>query len=203
MCAFTIVDVAFDWERLSINGYVYSTLITLTENLTIYALFIKQFWTTATSNTNINGEVELTASIDGQAKTITEASLRRHLKLEDKGGIISLPNTEIFEQLASQRYATDSDKLTFQKVTRGYSGDDIPLFSSMITAPDTSPSRIMSSPSLSPQHTPNTKKVYGTAIPKLAKRVKKLEMQVKTGKASRRIKIVLSEDEAVEEDSSK
>ncbi|GJV22800.1 hypothetical protein Tco_1375495 [Tanacetum coccineum] len=49
----------------------------------------------------------------------------------------------------------------------------------------------------------NTKKVYGTAITKLAKRVKKLEKQVKTGKASRRTKIVLSEDEAVEEDSSK
>ncbi|GKB79663.1 hypothetical protein Tco_0946558 [Tanacetum coccineum] len=41
-----------------------------------------------------------------------------------------------------------------KRVTRGYSGDDIPLFSSMITAPDTSPSRITSSPSLSPQHTP-------------------------------------------------
>ncbi|GJU45699.1 hypothetical protein Tco_1202965 [Tanacetum coccineum] len=49
---------------------------------TIYASFIKQFWTTATSSTNVNGEVELTASIDGQAKTITEASLRRHLKRE-------------------------------------------------------------------------------------------------------------------------
>ncbi|GJY95520.1 hypothetical protein Tco_0511881 [Tanacetum coccineum] len=40
----------------------------------------------ATASTNVNGEVELTASIDGQAKTITEASLRRHLKLEDNGG---------------------------------------------------------------------------------------------------------------------
>ncbi|GJY32246.1 reverse transcriptase domain-containing protein [Tanacetum coccineum] len=223
----------------------------------------------ATSSTNVNGEVELTANIDGQAKTITEASLRRHLKLEDNGGITSLPNTEIFEQLALMGYATDSDKLTFQKVTRGYSSDDIPLFSSMITAPDTSPSRITSSPSLSPQHTPvsapstspppitetspteepapiphesplqsvhslgcdegsvslnelmdlvtqltnkvgglenelkNTKKVYGTAITKLAKRVKKLEMQVKTSKASRRTKIVLSEDDDVDEDSSK
>ncbi|GKE48652.1 hypothetical protein Tco_1479910, partial [Tanacetum coccineum] len=47
----------------------------LTENPTIYASFIKQFWTTATASTNVNGEVELTASIDGQAKTITEASL--------------------------------------------------------------------------------------------------------------------------------
>ncbi|GKF91302.1 hypothetical protein Tco_0275003, partial [Tanacetum coccineum] len=71
----------------------------LTENLTIYASFIKQFWTTATSSTNVNGEVELTASIDRQAKTITEASLERHLKLENNGGITSLPNIEIFEQL--------------------------------------------------------------------------------------------------------
>ncbi|GJT79465.1 hypothetical protein Tco_1053807 [Tanacetum coccineum] len=39
--------------------------------------------TIATASTNVNGEVELTASIDGQDKTITEASLRRHLKLED------------------------------------------------------------------------------------------------------------------------
>ncbi|GJT75400.1 hypothetical protein Tco_1042125 [Tanacetum coccineum] len=190
----------------------------LTENPTIYASFIKQFWTTATASTNVNGEVKLTASIDGQAKTITEASLRRHLKLEDNGGITSLPNTEIFEQLALMRYATDSDKLTFQKgnfspqwrffihtilhclspkktsweqfssniataiiclstnrtfnfskfifnamvknldnphkFLIGYSGDDISLFPFMITAPETSPSRITSSPSLSPQHTP-------------------------------------------------
>ncbi|GJT02272.1 hypothetical protein Tco_0823441 [Tanacetum coccineum] len=205
----------------------------LTENPTIYASFIKQFWTTATASTNVNGEVELTASIDGQAKTITEASFRRHLKLEDNGGITSLPNIKIFEQLA---------------LMRGYSGEDIPLFPSMITAPETSPSRITSSPSVSPQHTPvsapstspppitetlptakepalmphelplqsltnkvgslenelkNTKKVYGTAITKLVKRVKKLEKQVKTGKASRRTKIVLSEDEAIEDDSSK
>ncbi|GJZ18637.1 hypothetical protein Tco_0554760 [Tanacetum coccineum] len=202
----------------------------LTENPTIYASFIKQFWTTATSSTNVNGEVELTASIDGQAKTITEASLRRHIKLEVNGGITFLPNTEIFEQLALMGYATDSDKLTFQKVTRGYSGEDTPLFPSMITAPATSPSKITSSPSLSPQHTPgsvslnelmdlvtqltnkvrglenelkNTKKVYGTAVTKLTKRVKKLEIQVKTGKASRRTKIVLSKDDIVEEDSSK
>ncbi|GJZ99415.1 hypothetical protein Tco_0671966 [Tanacetum coccineum] len=247
----------------------------ITENPTIYASFIKQFWTTATASTNVNGEVELTASIDGQAKTTTEASLRRHLKLEDNGGITSLPNTEIFEKLALMGYATDSDKLTFQKaketsstphknlshsctytesfsnmkrVTRGYSGDDIPLFPSMIIAPETSPSRITSSPSLSPQRTPfgapstspppitettptakepalmpyesplqsltnkvgsleneltNTKKVYGSAITKLVKRVKKLEKQVKTGKARRRIKIVLSTDEVVDEDSSK
>ncbi|GJY37251.1 hypothetical protein Tco_0422629 [Tanacetum coccineum] len=35
-----------------------------------------------------------------RVKTITEASLRRHLKLEDNGGITTLHNSEIFEQLA-------------------------------------------------------------------------------------------------------
>ncbi|GJR23323.1 hypothetical protein Tco_0971850 [Tanacetum coccineum] len=72
----------------------------LTENPTIYVSFIKQFWKTATARTSANGEVELTTTIDGQVKTITEASLRRHLKLEDNGGITTLPNSEIFEQLA-------------------------------------------------------------------------------------------------------
>ncbi|GJT66373.1 hypothetical protein Tco_1017853 [Tanacetum coccineum] len=180
----------------------------LIENPTIYVSFIKQFWRTATARTSATGEVELTATIDGQEKTITEASLRRHLKLEDNGGVTTLPNSEIFEQLALMGYATDSDKLTFQKgnfspqwrffihtilhclspkktaweqfssniataiiclaTTRtfnfskfifdamGYYGEDIPLFSSMITASETSPLRITSSPSLSHQHTPFT-----------------------------------------------
>ncbi|GJV33524.1 hypothetical protein Tco_1393924 [Tanacetum coccineum] len=41
--------------------------------------------------------------------TITEASLRRHLKLDDHDGITSIPNSEIFEQLALMEYHTDSD----------------------------------------------------------------------------------------------
>ncbi|GKF94797.1 hypothetical protein Tco_0284497, partial [Tanacetum coccineum] len=70
-----------------------------------------------------NGEVQLTATIDGHSMTITdghsmtitEASLIRHLKLDDHDGITSIPNSEIFEQLALMGYHTDSDKLTFQK----------------------------------------------------------------------------------------
>ncbi|GJV02318.1 hypothetical protein Tco_1335887 [Tanacetum coccineum] len=81
----------------------------LTENPTIYVSFIKQFWKTATARTSANGEVELTATIDGQVKTITEASLRRHLKLEDNGGITTLPNSEIFEQLALMGIVVSDD----------------------------------------------------------------------------------------------
>ncbi|GKF45999.1 hypothetical protein Tco_0135801, partial [Tanacetum coccineum] len=54
-------------------------------------------------------------TIDGHSMTITEGSLRRHLKLDDQDGISSLPNSEIFEQLVLMGYHTDSDKLTFQK----------------------------------------------------------------------------------------
>ncbi|GJY16352.1 hypothetical protein Tco_0386774 [Tanacetum coccineum] len=54
----------------------------------------------ATAGTSANRDVEITATIDGHVKTITEASLRRHLKLEDNGGVTTLPNSEIFEQLA-------------------------------------------------------------------------------------------------------
>ncbi|GKF40271.1 hypothetical protein Tco_0120332, partial [Tanacetum coccineum] len=53
-----------------------------------------------TARTSANGEVELTAIINGHVKTITEAFLRRHLKLEDNGGVTTLPNSEIFKQLA-------------------------------------------------------------------------------------------------------
>ncbi|GKA24005.1 hypothetical protein Tco_0710038 [Tanacetum coccineum] len=48
-----------------------------------------------------------------------------------------------------------------------------------------------------------TKKVYSSALTKLILRVKKLEKKVKTNKARRRARIVISEDEDVEEDSSK
>nr|GEU86733.1 copia protein [Tanacetum cinerariifolium] len=59
-----------------------------------------QFWRTASTRTLNNGEIELNATIDGQDKTIIEASARRHLKMVDAGGISTLPTTEIFEQLA-------------------------------------------------------------------------------------------------------
>ncbi|GJT51509.1 hypothetical protein Tco_0977666 [Tanacetum coccineum] len=87
----------------------------LTKKPEIYILFIKQFWRTAKASTDTNEEVTITAIIDGQSKAITKASLRRHLKLEDHDGITSIPNSEIFEQLALMGYQTDSDKLTFQK----------------------------------------------------------------------------------------
>ncbi|GKD64316.1 hypothetical protein Tco_1306424 [Tanacetum coccineum] len=48
-----------------------------------------------------------------------------------------------------------------------------------------------------------TKKTYITALTKLVLRVKKLEYKLKSGKARRKAKIVLSDDEEIAEDSSK
>ncbi|GJX31382.1 hypothetical protein Tco_0241237, partial [Tanacetum coccineum] len=48
-----------------------------------------------------------------------------------------------------------------------------------------------------------TKKTYSTALTKLVLRVKKLEYKLKSGKARRKAKIVLSDDEEIAEDSSK
>ncbi|GJU02782.1 ribonuclease H-like domain-containing protein [Tanacetum coccineum] len=54
----------------------------LTENPTIHVSLIQQFWQTATANTLDSGEVQITATIDGKVKLVSEASIRRHLKLE-------------------------------------------------------------------------------------------------------------------------
>ncbi|GJW28361.1 hypothetical protein Tco_0045236 [Tanacetum coccineum] len=87
----------------------------LTKKPDVCVSFIKQFWRSAEVSTAENGEVKITATIDGHSLTITEGSLRRHLKLDDQDGLSSIPNSEIFEQLARMGYHTDSDKLTFQK----------------------------------------------------------------------------------------
>nr|GEW34487.1 putative reverse transcriptase domain-containing protein [Tanacetum cinerariifolium] len=86
----------------------------LTAN-TIYVSLIHQFWKTASASTLEDGMMKITATIDGRIKTITEVSIRRHLKLEDSEGISSLPNNEIFEQLALIGCVSDSDRLTYNK----------------------------------------------------------------------------------------
>ncbi|GJS88077.1 hypothetical protein Tco_0770713 [Tanacetum coccineum] len=361
---------------------------------------LKTIWSGKVSTAE-NGEVKITATIDGHSLTITEGSLRRHLKLDDQDGLSSIPNSEIFEQLARMGYNTDSDKLTFQKgafspqwrflihnilhclspkktaweqfssniaaaliclatnrkynfsrmifehmvsnissphkflmyprfiqicldmqrnqlqqhtrlypvpslsmkvfnnmkrPTKGFSGQEVDLFPTMLHVPEPSPSpsRITSSPSHSPEHSPSpthsptpehitveltqlspvqsspaqpsptqpslthlspraehhfpiphdlplhtvhshgsdegrlqlnelmnlvtkisdrigalevdlkkTKKTYSSAYTKLILRVKKLESQLKTGKARRKARVVLSDDEVIEDDSSK
>ncbi|GKB09335.1 putative ribonuclease H-like domain-containing protein [Tanacetum coccineum] len=223
----------------------------LTEGSSLYISLIEQFWQTAALSTTKDGVCAITATIDGRDKIITEASIRRHLKLQDSKGLISLPNAEIFEQLTRMgTYSTPTltNKLfnNMRRASKGYSGVVTPLFDTMLVqpqdeAPSTSPSRITSLPSLSSHHTTSstpttppsiqtthkaeetatmphdlplpgdrvmvveedlkqTKKAYSTAFTKLVLKVKKLEQQVRSGKARRRARIVLLEDKDAAED---
>ncbi|GJV51508.1 putative ribonuclease H-like domain-containing protein [Tanacetum coccineum] len=94
-----LIATAADAIQVSIVGLTYYWYA-LTENPTIYVLLIQQFWNTATARTLDNGEMEITATIDRKVKIVSEASIRRHLKLEDSDGISNLPTTKIFVQLA-------------------------------------------------------------------------------------------------------
>nr|GEX39442.1 hypothetical protein [Tanacetum cinerariifolium] len=51
-----------------------------------------------------NQETKILATVDGKPRTISESSLRRHLKLNDEEGISSLPDTELFENLSLMGY---------------------------------------------------------------------------------------------------
>ncbi|GJW97129.1 hypothetical protein Tco_0178937, partial [Tanacetum coccineum] len=86
----------------------------LTYNPTIYDSLVKQFWQTATANTIANGTLEINAAIDTIGYTITEASIRDKLQLEDATGITMLPNDAIFEGIGQMGYPTDGT-FTFWK----------------------------------------------------------------------------------------
>ncbi|GJY98094.1 hypothetical protein Tco_0515004 [Tanacetum coccineum] len=94
----------------------------LTTNPTIYVSLIEKLWQTTTVKTVDNGEQEITTTVDGKEFTVTEASVRRHIKLADVEGISVLPTTEIFDQLSLMGYVLTDDKLTFQKVESEGSG---------------------------------------------------------------------------------
>ncbi|GJW32767.1 hypothetical protein Tco_0052799 [Tanacetum coccineum] len=68
----------------------------LTTNPTIYDSLLKQFWQTTTANTKADGSLEINATIDTIRYTITEASIRDSLQLDDAAGITMLPNDELF-----------------------------------------------------------------------------------------------------------
>nr|GEU82541.1 hypothetical protein [Tanacetum cinerariifolium] len=139
----------------------------------------------------------------------------RHLKLEDFDGISTLPNTEIFEKLA---LIGNGEKLGLV---------DIPLFQTMLVQGpilqgkgltvlvDITHSQVLQQPHNHHFHHPlgyqsdrklrltTDKEVYSIVVTKLIMKVKKLEKIVKSTKARRRAKIVVSDDEDAAEDTSK
>nr|GFB62046.1 synaptobrevin, longin-like domain protein [Tanacetum cinerariifolium] len=60
--------------------------------------------------------IHILATVDGIQRTVSEASLRRNLKLRDEDGIVSIPDTELFENLTLMGYnISQNQKFTFQK----------------------------------------------------------------------------------------
>ncbi|GJW66210.1 hypothetical protein Tco_0118094 [Tanacetum coccineum] len=134
-----------------------------------------------------NGEIELTAIIDGKVKIVTKASIRRHLQLANSNGISSLPNTNIFKQLSLigvNTLGSDKGSMTLQEL--------------MVLC--TTLSKKVESLETDLQQ---TKLTCGAAYTKLIKKVKKLENKVKSSQARRRAKIIVSNDEDDLEDPSK
>nr|GEY61537.1 uncharacterized mitochondrial protein AtMg00810-like [Tanacetum cinerariifolium] len=70
----------------------------LTVKPTIYVSHIRQFWSTARIETT-DEETHILAIVDGIQRTMSESSLRRNLKLRDEDGIVSISDTELFENL--------------------------------------------------------------------------------------------------------
>nr|GEX65450.1 hypothetical protein [Tanacetum cinerariifolium] len=92
----------------------------LTINPTVYVLHIRQFWSTASIETTDEG-TKILATVNGKPRTISKSSIRSNLKLNDEEGISSLPDAELFENLALMGVNSPS-----------FSSRTVPLFETML-----------------------------------------------------------------------
>ncbi|GKC30593.1 hypothetical protein Tco_1037887 [Tanacetum coccineum] len=86
----------------------------LTNDPIIFGSLVKQFWSTATLRSPELGPPAILATIDETPYTIIEDSVRRQLQLADDGGIDDLPIAEIYSVMDNLGYVTEG-KLTFYK----------------------------------------------------------------------------------------
>nr|GEU75436.1 hypothetical protein [Tanacetum cinerariifolium] len=125
--------------------------------------------------------MEITATIDGKVKVVTEASVRRHLKSKDSEDP-SIPYDSPL--LRVNTLGSDECTMTQQELTI--------LCTTLLQKVESLEADLK-----------QTKQVYGAAYTKLIMKVKKLEKTVKTGKARRKAQIVVFDDEEKFEDPSK
>ncbi|GJX29187.1 hypothetical protein Tco_0237266 [Tanacetum coccineum] len=125
----------------------------------------KQFWQTAALSTNEDGVRGITATIDRKVNVfVSEATIRRHIKIEDSEGLKTLPTSKKFEQLALMGLSLN---------------ELIDLCTSLSKKVTSLESELK-----------QTKQTYRAALTKLIKRVKKLEQTIKTSQARRRAKVL-------------
>nr|GFA27671.1 hypothetical protein [Tanacetum cinerariifolium] len=137
--------------------------------------------------------IEITATIDGKVKIVTEASVRRHLKLADSDGISSLPTTDIFEQLSLMRVKDQQSQLS--PIT----------YPQPSSPPHTNVADEATSTDVDVRHGGATTTITRLDVEKgnAYQEGEKLEKIVKSSQARRRARIVISDDEDDLEDSSK
>ncbi|GJW15763.1 putative ribonuclease H-like domain-containing protein [Tanacetum coccineum] len=73
------IDTEHNVADLLTKGFDAGRFQYLVSKANVNYLFYQQFWRFAEATTNDNGEVQITATINGHSKKITEASLQRHL----------------------------------------------------------------------------------------------------------------------------
>ncbi|GJX61346.1 ribonuclease H-like domain-containing protein [Tanacetum coccineum] len=147
MCQVTILRLQM--RKLGLRLHLNSPMIHLSQELTYLEVGrtkskgsegfhqMIDFLTASHINTLEDGDMGITATIDGKVKVVSEASIRRHLKLEDSDGISTLSTAEIFEQLALMGIyiaPTLTQKLfsNMKRASKGYTGVDTPLFQTML-----------------------------------------------------------------------
>ncbi|GJR58635.1 putative ribonuclease H-like domain-containing protein [Tanacetum coccineum] len=160
-----------------------------------------------------NGDMEITATIDGKVKVVSEASIRIHLKLEDSNGISILPTLEIFKQLALMGVGFYRVKDQQSQLKAATMPHDLPLLRVHSLGSDEGSMTLneltILCTTLSKKvetlesDLKQTKLTYGAAYTKLIMKVKKLEHKVKSSKARRRVRLVVSKVEDELEDPSK
>ncbi|GJX09062.1 hypothetical protein Tco_0198921 [Tanacetum coccineum] len=131
----------------------------------------------------VNGEVRLQSLVDGKKISVTEASVRSDLQLDDAEGMYCLPNATIFEELARMGYEKISQRFVqvflekqvgdmsnhkriyvtpshtkkifgnMKMVGKGFSGRETPLFPNMIVQAQEEVGEGSENPT-DPHHTP-------------------------------------------------
>nr|GEY59541.1 ribonuclease H-like domain-containing protein [Tanacetum cinerariifolium] len=139
----------------------------LTINLTVYVSHIRQFWSTARIETTDEG-TKILAIVDGKLGTISKSSIRRNLKLNDEEGISTLPDAELFENLALMSLkSTGFNEFSSNIATVVGEGSGTPTEPHHTPSPEAqqSPNTALSSPSLPPATTKTILTSTRTAIP--------------------------------------
>ncbi|GJT22477.1 putative reverse transcriptase, RNA-dependent DNA polymerase [Tanacetum coccineum] len=174
---------------------------------------------TASINTSKNGEMEITATINGRVKTVTEASIRRNLKInfskgelfptmEVEGSIVpveshhtptnapsisqpptSPPSIQITH--VAEEAATMPHDLPLLRVHSLGSDEGSMILHELTILCTTLSKKVESLESDLKQ----TKLTYGAAYTKFIMKVKKLENRIKSSKARRRVGLNVSEDD--------